>query len=184
MKDIVTLVLIAFYIQLPVIIGGILHMVVVTKDLLPALKVPVCSPAFGANKTWRGFLLVPMFTATGATCLLPIEWWLESTGHPVFGLHRLIPAGILAGLAYVVAELPNSFIKRRLGVAPGATPERFGPLCIFWDQMDSTIGVIILYAFYPGFNYKILLLALCLAPLTALGIKRLLYMAKLKKSAV
>src|SRR5438309_8143129 len=33
-------------------------------------------------------------------------------------------AGAVCGAAYVVAELPNSFLKRRLGIAPGASGSR------------------------------------------------------------
>ena len=33
--------------------------------------------------------------------------------------------GLLLGFAYAVFELPNSFIKRRVGITPGKTAEGF-----------------------------------------------------------
>ena len=49
----------AWYLQIPVVIGGVLHMLVVTHNWLPTLKKPIQQRLFGANKTWRGMLLVP-----------------------------------------------------------------------------------------------------------------------------
>ena len=49
---------------------------------------------------------------------------------------------LLLGTGYVVGELPNSFFKRELDVAPGGAAKGWlGP--VFWviDQVDSLIGV-------------------------------------------
>jgi len=52
-------------------------------------------------------------------------------------------AGAICGASYVVAELPNSFIKRRLGIAPGARAVRRGRLQYLVDQADSVAGCLI-----------------------------------------
>lgn len=173
--------LLAFYVQVPVVIGGVLHMLVVSRDWWPALKVPVHARLFGANKTWRGFVLMPLFTALGAAALWPLEQWLGA--RAVFG-PWLLAAGFCAGLAYVLAELPNSFVKRRLGIAPGTTPERQRLLFIALDQLDSGIGVALAYALLPGLPPVVCLLYALTFPFTALAVKRLLFMARLKQSAV
>src|SRR3990167_4956779 len=121
-----------FWLQLPVVIGGVLHMVVVTRDWLPALKIPLQHHWFGANKTLRGFLVMPLLSALGGWCMAPSGEWVLT--------------GALAGLAYVLAELPNSFIKRRMGVPPGEVPRRFRLLFVAVDQLDSGLGIALLYA--------------------------------------
>jgi CDP-2,3-bis-(O-geranylgeranyl)-sn-glycerol synthase len=53
--------------------------------------------------------------------------------------------GLAAGFGFVLAELPNSFFKRQLGVAPGQVPERgwLRTCCLLLDRVDSTLGVLI-----------------------------------------
>lgn len=53
----------AWYLQFPVVVGGVLHMLAVTRQWLPGLTVPIYTPWFGANKTWRGLLLMPLLSA-------------------------------------------------------------------------------------------------------------------------
>lgn len=98
----------------------------------------------GANKTWRGPLL--MLTVAPATAWLlslvlpPAAWpagfaFLAEPG-PALGY------GLVAGAGYSLGELPNSFIKRRLGAAPGARPGGgLGRIFYCVDQFDSVLGV-------------------------------------------
>ncbi len=168
----------ALYLQIPVVIGGVLHMLAVTRNWLPALRRPLHTRLFGANKTWRGIVLVPLLTTFGALCLWPTEWLLGD--NRVFG-NDLLLAGWVAGWGYVLAELPNSFLKRRLGIAAGETPARHRQLFTFLDQFDSGAGVAIAYMLYPGFDWEVGLLYALTFPLTALGVKRWLFYMKLKK---
>ena len=174
--------LIAWYLQIPVIIGGVLHMMIVTHNILPQLTTPIHLRLFGANKTWRGMIAVPLLTAFGALCLWPVELLLGE--HAVFPQgFALIVAGFIAGIGYVLAELPNSFMKRRLGIAAGATPNKNRWLFTALDQIDSGVGVAIAYGLF--LNLPILTVTLCALtfPLTALAVKRVLFWTKLKKSA-
>lgn len=170
--------LLVYYLQIPVVIGGVLHMVVVSRGWLPQLAVPVQQRLFGANKTWRGFIVVPLLTAVGALLLMPVELLLGERA-PIRAAW-LLPAGLWAGLGYMLGELPNSFFKRRLGIAPGATPEQGRRFFVLMDQLDSGIGVALAYALFPGLSLTAFLLFVLTFPLTALGVKRLLYMARLK----
>lgn len=172
---------IALYAQIPVVIGGVLHMWSVTHDQLPAWKIPINQRLFGANKTWRGLLLMPAFTALGALCLLPMELYLGERAP--FG-PALPLVGAWIGLAYVLAELPNSWLKRRLGAAPGALPSRHTGWFVLLDQLDSGIGIALAYWLYPGLDWRVCVLFALSFPLTALLVKRLLFIAKLKRSAI
>ncbi len=168
----------AFYLQIPVVIGGVLHMVVVSRNLWSPLARPINVRLFGANKTWRGFVVVPLLTALGALCLLPVEIML---GHAApIGAAQLVPAGLLAGLGYMLGELPNSWIKRRLGIAAGTTPARGRLFFMALDQLDSGVGVALMYAFYPGIAWPVCLAYALTFPCTALVVKRLLFRARLK----
>lgn len=99
---------------------------------------------FGANKTTRGFVvMVP--AAAAAFALLA-----AGTGDPVrAGLWALAPSGYAllgawAGFGFMAGELPNSFVKRQLSIAPGDGPRsRAGTAVQFIvDRLDSGIGML------------------------------------------
>jgi hypothetical protein len=176
------LLLTALYLHIPIVIGGVLHMVVVSRQLWPQYAVPIYTPWLGANKTWRGMIAVPLLTAFGALCLWPVNTCLNLTILSQ-NLFALLSAGFLAGIGYVLAELPNSFIKRRLGIGAGEVPTRGKYLVILADQLDSGIGFSLAYYWYLQLSIEQALVCALSFPMTALVVKRLLFIAKLKKSA-
>ena len=103
---------------------------------------------FGDNKRLRGFVALPLAAAgTFAAFAASRDWLPESLARGLWSLPTLQFAGIgfAAGFAFVLAELPNSFLKRQLGVAPGEVPAQ-GSLrvfCLLLDRVDSTLGVLI-----------------------------------------
>jgi CDP-diglyceride synthetase len=53
--------------------------------------------------------------------------------------------GLLLGLGVVVGELPNSFLKRRIGIAPGTQRRTLGgALLSFYDQADFVLAIWLL----------------------------------------
>ena len=52
------------------------------------------------------------------------------------------------GLGYCIAELPNSFVKRRLGIAPAQTSLRLAWLQYVIDQSDSVAGCLAAVRFF------------------------------------
>ena len=71
--------------------------------------------------------------------------------------------GSLMGAAYMLFELPNSFIKRRLEIPDGKTLNGVkGKIFMIVDQVDSLFGVILVLALVSPitigeyFNYIIL----------------------------
>jgi CDP-2,3-bis-(O-geranylgeranyl)-sn-glycerol synthase len=134
----------------PVSLAGLGHVAVLKAQVLSRLAVPIDNGAywrgrriFGENKTWRGLLLMSALSAAMTQGQDVVarrrEWprdWSAADGA------RLIPwkAGALMGLSYSLAELPNSFVKRQLGIAPGERARPFSPVQYAIDQIDSVAG--------------------------------------------
>jgi hypothetical protein len=97
---------------------------------------------FGANKTIRGF--AAMIPASAASFML-----LGGLAPHSLGLWDLPPLsfallGASAGFGFMAGELPNSFVKRQLGIAPGAAARTpFGRAVQFAaDRFDSGVGML------------------------------------------
>lgn len=98
---------------------------------------------FGANKTFRGFVV--MVPACAAAFAL-----LGSAAPGFAGLWDLSPLwyaalGALAGFGFMAGELPNSFVKRQFDIAPGcASREHAASILQFLvDRLDSGIGMLV-----------------------------------------
>lgn len=158
---------------------------VVTQDNLSVLAKPIHSAWFGANKTWRGVLVVPALTALGAMCLYPMEWLFQQWfGQGVLTIDNLALLGLVAGVGYIVGELPNSFFKRRIGIAAGQVPEDKKYWFIALDQLDSALGVALAYWLVFDIQFEAMVLYVMTFPITALLVKQWLFSKKLKASSV
>ncbi|WP_434526070.1 CDP-archaeol synthase [Photorhabdus asymbiotica] len=167
--------------MIPIILGGCLHMVIVTKNYFSRWAIPIHQRYFGRNKTWRGFIAVPIITA-----LFSLLWLILSTGTQDSIIPQTISSclltGFLAGCGYILFELPNSWLKRRLGAPPGQHPEQNKRLFILFDQLDSAIGVTIVYFIYLNLTYiDVLFFFLCFL-ISAFVIKNILFLFSLKKT--
>ena len=184
LKSPVNILLLALYLQVPVVIGGVLHMVVVKRNYLSALVVPIHEGWFGANKTWRGLFVVPLLTAFGGLCMMPLEWLLtQAIGTSLLSQWNLALLGFIAGVGYVLAELPNSFFKRRIGINAGVVPEDKKYWFIALDQLDSALGVAIAYWLMLGISLETVWVYVITFPITALLVKQWLFTKNLKSSA-
>jgi len=174
-------ILTAWNLILPVATAGVIHMFAVKKDWLKDLKIPVARKLFGENKTWRGFVLMPLLSAL--TTLGCAGFFPFSLMEPV----EILGIGWISGLAYVLAELPNSALKRKLGIAPGKLPEGSSwrqklPFLIL-DQADSAIGCAIAYGWMiPELSALSLVLCASLAPVIHLSVNLLLFAGGLRKN--
>jgi hypothetical protein len=67
-----------------------------------------------------------------------------ATGRWALPLEVYGALGLLAGLGFMLGELPNSFVKRQLGITAGQpAPGRLTrPLFFVIDHIDSTCGVV------------------------------------------
>lgn len=169
-----TLVLQLLWLALPVIVAGLVHLVVLRLDLWPALRRrPIDGGAtfrgrrlFGDNKTWRGAVVTIASTTLTA--------WLVAELHACcWSLPSLVPFaethpvawGLLLGIGYIAGELPNSFVKRQIGIAPGAGGAGFTGRA-FWvvDQLDSLVGMLFFVSpvWQPPLRLVLLLFAIML----------------------
>lgn len=136
---------------LPLVGSFLAHLPVLRLDWFKGLKRPVDGGAtlrsrrlFGDNKTWRGMIVMGagVWVATGLLARWPWYW----SKLPV-ELTTAGPAavGLLLALGTVLGELPGSFIKRQLDIAPGAQRRSgVGMLISMWDQGDFVPGIAVL----------------------------------------
>jgi hypothetical protein len=130
----------------PVVVAALVHLLVIRMRWLDPLRVPLDGGAtfrrrrvFGDNKTIRG--AVVMIGVSTAVMMLQGIYRLPSLEYFDYGSVNLALPGMLLGAGFVLGELPNSFLKRQLDVAPGA---HGGVWHAVLDQLDSIIGALLL----------------------------------------
>lgn len=125
-------------------------------------------------------LLVPLLTALFALLWLPIGQF--HSPQEIILIEECCLAGLLAGLGYILPELPNSWMKRKLGIPPGKLPVSNRAFFIFGDQIDSAIGVTLAYTLYFKLPAMSAALIFVIFLLSAFVVKQLLYLLALKKT--
>ena len=164
---------------IPLIFSGVLHMGVVTINILKFLKKPIHTDMFGKNKTYRGFVVMPLLTIPGV--------YLASISERFFKVDigfehtNIILLGVLLGLFYCLFELPNSYYKRRKGIAPGKMAKEDVLKHAIIDQADSGFGLIIIYYFLLDVTWVHLSLFLITGTVVHLILNYLLYVLGLRK---
>ena len=183
--------------MMPLIIAGILNMVFTKTKLYQEHKNPIDGNRlwkdgkriFGDHKTWIGFL--SMVIICGIT---QIAWGVvcQNANLNLYNdiydnydntlLYNTI-IGLITGFGYMIAELPNSFVKRRLDIASGKTDKGLkGMLFFIIDQIDSLIGIVmVLYcisdiSFFKGLGY------IFVGAFTHVAINSCLYVMKVRKN--
>jgi hypothetical protein len=139
------------YLMLPLLVGLAVHGVCIKFGWLSWLTPPIDAGAtlrgrhlFGENKTWRGVVAVAFGTAIGFGLQVVLHG--IGVGRRVELLNysdpRVVGLGFAMGAAAMLSELPNSFLKRQLEIAPGA-PARGVLSGAFYalDQIDMLLGV-------------------------------------------
>lgn len=182
----------------PAMIAGILNMVWCKTSFLASLQRPIDKKRtlsdkqriFGDNKTWKGFWgMLVLGTA------LNVLWGMLCRSIPYMENHNFfydrhrntngynLIVGLLVGLSYALCELPNSFVKRRLGIRPGKPPKGWqAPLFIFMDQADSVFGMVAIVALFSPMRPVFYFLYVLLGATTHIVINILLYCVKLRKN--
>jgi CDP-2,3-bis-(O-geranylgeranyl)-sn-glycerol synthase len=102
---------------------------------------------FGDNKTARGFVVMVPATAV-SFALLAAAWPAGAHGLWPLTVAEYALLGGWAGLGFMAGELPNSFLKRQLDVAPGASARGpfLGPFFAVVDRLDSVAGAMLALA--------------------------------------
>ena len=124
------------WVFLPVLGAPLAHAPMLRFDLAPALSRPISRRLFGANKTWRGAIAMSAGTLAAALLLHRAPGYRRRLPKPVADANPAL-VGTLLGLSMWVGELPNSFLKRRLGIPPGAQRRSPSGVAIsVFDQAD------------------------------------------------
>lgn len=155
------------------ILANILHMLVVKWNILTILNKAISNNLFGPNKTWRGFILVPVFNIL---FLLLFNFVFN------LKLNNAIPLGFFLGLAYVALELPNSFIKRKLNIKAGETSANKNYFFMLIDKMDSAFGVTLIYYLLSSITITEAFALMFVCSLTHIVMSLILVFTKIKAS--
>lgn len=148
---------------LPILFSGLVFIITLKLKMLKFLRRPVDfgisfnnKRLFGDNKTFLGFVVMSAVTAIYG--LLFYQSY-NDTFNLNLNLITSFISFLLLGLSYSMAELPNSFIKRRLGIVPGGEYKKsifLKHFFIFIDQIDSLLGTGLVWIFV--FNVRDFLL--------------------------
>jgi hypothetical protein len=157
-----------FLITLPILISGVIFIYILNNEYFPWLDIPLDFNIsikgiriFGANKTFRGLVLMPLLTFF-ATLIITLAVTAVHNGTQTtifpFTFSKLYLSPLL-GLAYVIGEMPNSFLKRRFGIMPGKKygKNKFKWLFVIADNCDSLIAcsIVLLILYKIPLSYAI-----------------------------
>ena len=191
-------ILIMYATLMPVVLAGAANMLFTRSGLYRAHCKPMdggkCfsdgKRIFGDNKTWAGF-----FGMIAANCLMQILWGMLSASFAALGSANELysrfdntllfnaAAGALFGLIYVLFELPNSFLKRRIDIQPGKTAKGCkGALFFVLDQIDSLLGVMLVLMLFAGITPVQYVQYLLLGAVTHIALNAVLYALKIRRN--
>lgn len=171
--------LLAIFLLVPLVFSGVIHMIIVKKNFFSFLKIPFHEKLFGANKTYRG--LVVMIIATVVGIYLNDYLMKLTTNESMYTGYSLVLVGVLLGISYILFELPNSYIKRRIGIEPGKRAKRFALFFTIYDQVDSGFGLGLVYYFYLNINIVPIVYMLLIGTFVHLFFNVLLYLVGVRK---
>lgn len=121
---------------------------------------------FGANKTLRGFIVMVPATALAFAILALLAGDPAALGLWPLSIAGYALAGTVAGLGFMAGELPNSFFKRQIGIAPGEAPRH--PLAALGtfalDRLDSGIGMLLALALVVTVTWQTVAVVLIAGP--------------------
>jgi CDP-archaeol synthase len=145
------------YLFLPLLVGLALHGFCIKYDALAFLCRPVDhgrsfrgKRIFGDNKTYRGLAVVSLGTAIGfGLQSLLLHRIASIRGIELFdyAFFKSVAVGLAVGVAAMLSELPNSFIKRRFEIAPGSVAKGWKRAIFYvYDQIDFLLGAWLVLA--------------------------------------
>jgi CDP-diglyceride synthetase len=167
--------------------AGVAHSVWLAHELSGRFSYPIDGGShlrgrrlFGDNKRVRGFVV--MLPAAGASFWLlaqlldAVSPALRASLWPLSN-GQLALLGTWAGLGFMLGELPNSFVKRQLDIAPGApaSGKLAGIASFVADRVDSIIGMLLAISLATHTPWETWLYVLILGPAIHLCFSVLLY---------
>ena len=168
------------YLFAPLLASAALSGVVLRFDLFPALRRPIDAGLsfhgnrlFGDNKTWRGVVVAVIGSIATAAVQKAIEAQTRAVALVDYRDLSAIWFGGAMAAGAMLGELPNSFVKRRMGIPPGGTSRGSKAVLFYvWDQTDLLTGAWPLLSVWMRPSTLVVLvsfaLALTIHPLVAL----------------
>lgn len=161
----------ALYLFAPLLVAAALGGVVLRYNLWSGLRRPIDGGAtvrgrrlFGANKTWRGVgCAVVGCTIAVAVQTYVVEEWADPIAVLPYERINVLLLGLALGGGAMAGELPNSFVKRQLGIPPGASGWGWRALLFYiWDQVDllTLTWPLLLMWIRPGWHLVLMSFAL------------------------
>lgn len=130
---------------------------------------------FGDNKTFRGPIVMGTSVALFGTFTATLLGYSQDYKF-------LLVSYFLIGLLYSIGELPNSFLKRQLNVAPGKAHEDkfYAKVFKVVDTYDSLLLCGVGYVYLFNFDFTYMLLSVLLGGLLHLVTDQWMRSLKLK----
>jgi len=158
------------YLFFPLLIGLITHGFCIKFNGLAVLCHPLDrgrkfqgKRIFGDNKTYRGLVAVSLGTVIGfalQALVLHRIAWIRSLELFDYSFFKSVALGLAVGVAAMLSELPNSFIKRRFEIAPGSAASGFKGLVFYvYDQIDFLVGAWLVLALVVQVTFMRVLLS-------------------------
>lgn len=173
-----------------VILGGIANMIFCRTSFYRKHRSPVdggrClrdgKRIFGDNKTVIGFISMIVFTS--AFQILSGLADLKLSLSELYRIHENTllfnaAAGALLGFSYMICELPNSFVKRRLGIEAGSTNRGIN---FIMDQADSMTGMAAVLYFISDITLLRAVQYILLGSVTHVAVNLMLKFFKIRRS--
>lgn len=178
----------------PLLPAAIVHGVCVKYAWLSWLKRPLDfglryqgKRIFGDHKTFRAPLIYVVFCTLGTMS----QAWLQGRGYLPQWLFLVdyeaygFLVGILLGFGMALGELPNSFLKRQLGVAPGkGKGGLLGVAFFLLDQVDLAIGIWVFLFFLIRPSWPLLAWSFLLTFMLHLAVSSVGYLLGMREKAM
>ena len=183
--------------MLSVILGGILNMLFVKTNFYKKYKYPIdCNRKFrdgkrifGDNKTWIGIVSMIVCCMISQVLIGFICNVFHINSHnQIYNFYENkfifnVLMGFLFGFTYMLFELPNSFVKRRLDIACGKTNTNIiGKLFFVIDQIDSLIGVMLILVIFAKISWKQYFVYIFIGGFTHIMVNLFLYKIKVRRN--
>lgn len=182
----------AIFLVLSLSIAGCIHTIWLWSKFSLALATPIDfgktfagKRIFGNNKMWRGLVAMPIassliFVAISAM-RNKLPMWLQD-GLWDLPSYAYAILGFSCGFTFMLAELPNSFFKRRLNVAEGTAPKNklLASFCFLLDRFDSTLGALLALQLQVPISWQIWVYTLGIGGVMHWIFSYILYLLKVK----
>lgn len=116
------------------------------------INCPISSQYFGDNKTWRGFI-----NHTSVNILVTALFYIilrKLKLSTTIELGDILSVGAGGGFVWPLGELPNSFMKRFLGIRSGTYHQNkwIGMAQYIIDHLDSSFALILYLVLWNGYD--------------------------------